>query len=95
MSETIRYDYGNNHDHLDAIQSSLNAAQELREDVDKVFKALNGIYEGDAADALQTQHQQLSTKLDDVIAQLHLVQASGVTAQHEAADLDRSLAGNL
>ena len=49
MSDTIRYQYEANYASLDDIQTATNDAQALGDEVNKVFDALSGVYEGQAA----------------------------------------------
>lgn len=93
--DTIRYDYGSNYDHLDAIQSNLNDAQALREEVEKVFSVLSTVYEGQAADALQQKHQQVSALMDNVINDITHTRAGGAQQQEDTRALDAHLAGNF
>jgi len=67
MDDTIRYDYGSNFASLDDIQGRTNDAQALRDEVNKVFTALAGVYEGDAASMLQQKHIEISQMLDNVL----------------------------
>lgn len=95
MADTILYQYGSNYDHLDGIKQALNDASALREDVAKVFNALTGVYEGEAASALQIRHQQISGQLDQLILDMQGTQQQGVDRQTLTASQDHQLAGGF
>ncbi|MDV3124022.1 hypothetical protein M1247_03785 [Mycobacterium sp. 21AC1] len=95
MVDTIRYDYGANHDALEAIQGVLNDAQALREEVNKVFNVLLTVYEGDAATALHQKHLQISNVMDGIIQDIAATRSQGTEQQHSTAALDSHLAGNF
>jgi uncharacterized protein YukE len=95
MDNTIRYDYASNYDALDAIQSTLNDAHALRDQVEKVFGVLSTVYEGQAADALQQRHQQVSSMMDGIIQDIAATRSGGNQQQEDAHALDAHLAGNF
>jgi uncharacterized protein YukE len=95
MADTIFYNYASNYDQLDGIKSALNDAMALREDVAKVFNALAGVYEGEAATALQTAHQQISNQLDQLVMDMNATQQQGVDRQGLTASQDHQLAGGF
>jgi uncharacterized protein YukE len=95
MTDTIRYEYGANHDALDAIQGVLNDAQALREEVNKVFNVLSTVYEGDAASALHQKHLQISNVMDGIIQDITATRSQGSEQQHATSALDAHLAGNF
>ncbi|HEY9305967.1 MAG TPA: hypothetical protein VIO95_16890 [Mycobacterium sp.] len=95
MSDTILYQYGANYDALDGIKQALNDAMALREDVAKVFNALSGVYEGEAATALQTTHQSISQQLDQLILDMQGTQQQAVDRQGLTASQDHQLAGGF
>ena len=93
MSDTIRYDYGSNYASLDDIQGATNDAQALRDEVNKVFTALQGVYEGQAAAALQQKHIEISQMMDSVLAEITQTRSGGNQSQEDARALDSHLAG--
>ena len=95
MSETIRYDYGSNYASLDDIQGRTNDAQALRDEVNKVFTALQGVYEGEAAGMLQQKHIEISQMLDSVLNEITQTRTGGNRSQEDAAALDAHLAGGF
>jgi uncharacterized protein YukE len=95
MDGTIRYDYGSNYASLDDIQGRTNDAQALRDEVNKVFSALTGVYEGDAASALQQKHIQISQMMDNVLNEITQTRSGGNQSQEDAAALDKHLAGGF
>ncbi|MGV9801801.1 hypothetical protein ACWDTP_27525 [Mycobacterium sp. NPDC003449] len=95
MVDKIHYDYGSNHDALDAIQGVLNDAQALREEVGKVFNVLLSVYEGEAAMALHQKQLQISNVMDGIIQDIASTRSRGSDQQHETAALDSHLAGNF
>jgi uncharacterized protein YukE len=95
MDETIRYDYGSNFASLDDIQGRTNDAQALRDEVNKVFTALAGVYEGDASAALQQKHIEISQMLDNVLNEITQTRQGGNQSQDDAKALDSHLAGGF
>jgi uncharacterized protein YukE len=95
MDGTIRYDYGSNYASLDDIQGRTNDAQALRDEVNKVFSALSGVYEGDAAATLQQKHIQISQMMDSILNEITQTRSGGNQSQEDAAALDRHLAGGF
>ena len=93
--DTIRYDYAANFDGLDAIQSTLNDAHAMREEVHKVFEVLLTVYEGQAADALQQRHIEVSGMMDSIIQDIEATRAGGSQQQDDIRALDSGLAGNF
>jgi len=95
MDETIRYEYGSNFASLDDIQGRTNDAQALRDEVNKVFTALAGVYEGDASAALQQKHIEISQMLDNVLNEITQTRQGGNQSQDDAKALDSHLAGGF
>jgi len=95
MSDTIRYQYGANYASLDDIQSATNEAQALRDEVNKVFSALQGVYDGQAATALQQAQIQISQAMDAVLIEITQTRSGGNQSQEDAAALDANLAGGF
>jgi hypothetical protein len=93
VSDTILHRYGEIHAELEAIGNALNDAMSLREDVAQVFQALNGVYTGEAAWALQAAHQQISQQLDQLILDMQATQHQAVEQQIQTAALDHQQAG--
>jgi uncharacterized protein YukE len=93
--DTIRYDYGSNYASLDDIQGRTNDANALRDEVNKVFAALSGVYEGDAAATLQQKHIQISQMMDNILTEITQTRSGGNQSQEDAAALDRHLAGGF
>ena len=93
--DTIRYDYAANYDGLDAIQRTLTDAHALRDEVNKVFSVLSGVYEGHAADALQQRHIQVSGMMDSIIQDIEATRSGGSQQQEDIRALDSGLAGNF
>jgi hypothetical protein len=91
----IHYNYAANFDSLDAITSTIADVNQMKDEVSKVVKSLDGLYDGDARIALEAAHDQMQGKLDDVIQQLTGTTGHGNDAQHENADLDKHLAGRI
>lgn len=94
MSE-ILYQYGSNYQALDDIGHALNNVEHLRGDVAQVFGALNDVYTGEAANALQAAHQRLSQQLDQLILDMQGHKNVGVQHQIDTAALDHQLAGGF
>lgn len=95
MDGTIRYEYGSNFASLDDIQGRTNDAQAMRDEVNKVFTALTGVYEGQAAGALQQRHIDISSLLDNVLNEITHARSGGNQSQDDAAALDNHLAGGF
>lgn len=93
--DTIRYDYGSNYASLDDIQGRTNDAQALRDEVNKVFTALSGVYEGQAAGALQQKHIEISSMMDNILNEITQTRSGGNQSQEDAAALDNHLAGGF
>jgi uncharacterized protein YukE len=93
--DTIRYDYGSNYASLDDIQGRTNDAQALRDEVNKVFTALQGVYEGQAAAALQQKHIEISSMMDNILTEITQTRSGGNQSQEDAAALDNHLAGGF
>jgi uncharacterized protein YukE len=93
--DTIRYDYGSNYASLDDIQGRTNDAQALRDEVNKVFSALSGVYEGQAAGALQQKHIEISSMMDNILNEITQTRSGGNQSQEDAAALDSHLAGGF
>lgn len=95
MDETIRYEYGSNFASLDDIQGRTNDAQALRDEVNKVFAALTGVYEGDASAALQQKHIEISQMMDNILNEITQTRHGGNQSQDDAKALDSHLAGGF
>ena len=95
MDGTIRYDYGSNYASLDDIQGRTNDAQALRDEVNKVFTALSGVYEGQAAAALQQKHIEISAMMDNILNEITQTRSGGNQSQEDASALDNHLAGGF
>lgn len=95
MSDTIRYQYEANFAALDDIKTATNEAQALADSVNKVFDALSGVYEGQAAMALQEQRIQISQAMDAVLTEITQSRNSGSQSQEDARALDAHLAGGF
>jgi uncharacterized protein YukE len=93
--DTIRYDYGSNYASLDDIQGRTNDAQALRDEVNKVFTALQGVYEGQAAAMLQQKHIEISSMMDNILNEVTQTRSGGNQSQEDAAALDNHLAGGF
>jgi uncharacterized protein YukE len=93
--DTIRYDYGSNYASLDDIQGRTNDALAIRDEVGKVFTALSGVYEGDAAATLQQKHIEISQMLDNILTEITQTRSGGNQSQEDAAALDKHLAGGF
>jgi uncharacterized protein YukE len=91
----IYYQYGSNHQALDEIGQALNNVEHLRGDVAQVFGALNDVYTGEAANALQAAHRQLSQQLDQLVLDMQGHKNVGVDHQINTAALDHQLAGGF
>jgi uncharacterized protein YukE len=64
----------------------------LRGDVNTVFNALAGVYQGEAANALQVAHQQVSQQMDQLILDMQATQQQAVERQALTASQDAQLA---
>jgi uncharacterized protein YukE len=95
VSDTIYYNYGANYDQLDGIKANLNDAISLREEVHKVFNALADVYQGEAANALQAAHVQVSQQMDQHINDIQGTHAQAVDRQAMTASQDHQLAGGF
>nr|WP_090278867.1 hypothetical protein [Mycolicibacterium komanii]CRL74525.1 hypothetical protein CPGR_03705 [Mycolicibacterium komanii] len=95
MSDTIHYNYGANNASLEDIQGRTNDAQALREEVAKVFNALNGVYDGQAAATLQQKQIEISQMLDNVLMEITQTRSGGNQSQEDARALDAHLAGGF
>jgi uncharacterized protein YukE len=95
MGDTIRYQYEANFAALDDIQTSTNEAQALADSVNKVFDALAGVYEGQAATVLQEQRIQISQAMDAVLIEITQTRSGGNQSQDDARALDAHLAGGF
>ena len=95
MADTIRYQYDANFAALDDIQTSVNEAQALADAVNKVFDALTGVYEGQAAAMLQEQRIQVSQAMDAVLIEITQTRSGGNQSQDDARALDAHLAGGF
>jgi ATP-dependent Clp protease adapter protein ClpS len=95
MADTILYGYSSNFAALDALKSVCNDAETLREDVQQVFQALTGVYQGQAADALQQVHMQISGQMDQVILDIQALLQQAVERQYITAQQDQQLAAGL
>jgi hypothetical protein len=91
----ILYQYGANYQALDDIGHALNNVELLRGDVAQVFNALAGVYTGEAANALQTAHQQLSQQLDQLVLDMQATKNAAVDQQAHTAAMDHQLAGGF
>ncbi len=95
MSDMIRYQYAANYAGLDDIQGATNNAQAMREEVNQVFVALQGVYDGQAAMALQEKQIQISQQMDTVLNEITQTRQRGNQSQEDAAGLDARLAGGF
>jgi uncharacterized protein YukE len=95
MSDTIRYQYEANFASLDDIQTTVNEAQALADSVNKVFDALTGVYEGQAATMLQEQRIQISQAMDAILIEITQTRSGGNQSQDDARALDAHLAGGF
>jgi uncharacterized protein YukE len=95
MSDTIRYHYEANFASLDDIQTKINEAQALTENVNKVFDVLATVYEGQAAGALQQKRIEISQQLDAVLQEIIQTKQGGNQSQDDARALDAHLAGGF
>ena len=95
MSDTIYYNYGANLATLDTLRAAANDAETLRTDVHAVFNALAGVYQGQAADALQQAHVQVTQQMEQVITDIHGLLAQAVERQYITQAQDQQLAQGL
>lgn len=95
MGDTIRYQYEANFAALDDIQTATNEAQALADAVNRVFDALSGVYEGQAATVLQEQRIQISQAMDAVLIEITQTRSGGNQSQDDARALDAHLAGGF
>jgi uncharacterized protein YukE len=95
MSDTIRYQYEANFAALDDIQTKVNEAQALTENVNRVFDVLATVYEGQAAGALQQKRIEISQQLDAVLQEIIQTRRGGNQSQEDARALDAHLAGGF
>ncbi len=99
MSDTIYYDYGANLGTLDTLTAAVHDAETLRTDVGTVFTALTGgdhpVYQGQAAEALQGAHIQVSQQMDHVIGEIRALLNLAVERQYITQAQDNQLAQGL
>jgi uncharacterized protein YukE len=92
---TIKYDFGQNHMHLDGLDSGLADARALQGEVDSVFKVLYSVYEGEGAVALQNTHQQIANLMETAVQDMGTGNRHGRDQQDLMAALDRSNAADF
>jgi uncharacterized protein YukE len=95
MGETIHYQYGANYASLDDIQGATTNAQTMREEVNQVFAALQGVYDGQAATRLQEKQIQILGQMDAILNEITQTRQGGNQSQEDAAALDAHLAGGF
>ena len=95
MSETIHYQYGANYAGLDDIQGATTNAQAMRDEVNQVFTALQGVYEGAAATKLQEKQIMILQQMDAILNEITQTRQGGNQSQEDAAALDAHLAGGF
>lgn len=91
MSDTIYYGYGQNLATLDMLKATVNDVETLREDVRQVFTALTGIYQGQAADALQIAHMQISQQMEQIHLDIQGLVQQAVERQYITQAQDQAL----
>ncbi|NKZ11808.1 hypothetical protein HGA11_12530 [Mycolicibacterium septicum DSM 44393] len=94
-TDNIRYQYGANYASLDDIQGATNNAQAMREEVSQVFSALQGVYEGQAAETLNQKQIQILQQMDAILNEITQTRTGGNQSQEDAAALDAHLAGGF
>ena len=93
--DTIYYQYGANLGTLDTLTAAAHDAETLRGDVQQVFQALTGVYQGQAADTLQQRHTQISQQMDQVILDIRALLNQAVERQYITQAQDQQLAAGL
>ncbi|MGV0815348.1 hypothetical protein ABQF34_25630 [Mycolicibacterium boenickei] len=93
--DKITYQYGANNASLDDIQGTTNNAHAMREEVSQVFAALQGVYEGQAADTLNQKQIQILEQMDAILNEITQTRSGGNQSQEDAAALDAHLAGGF
>jgi uncharacterized protein YukE len=95
MTEFIRYNYQANYAGLEDIQRASNDAEAMRTEIDGVFAALQGVYDGQAATELQMVKHQILQEMERVLAEIGQTRQGGNQSQEDAAALDAHLAGGF
>lgn len=93
--DKITYQYGANNASLDDIQGMTNNAQAMRDEVNQVFTALQGVYEGEAAATLFQKQTQILEQMDAILNEITQTRSGGNQSQEDAAALDAHLAGGF
>ncbi len=91
----ILYNFAANNSSLDDVHSNLAAIQEVRADIDNVFRILATVYEGDGATALGQAHQKFSAMLDDALNDATNTQKFAQDQQDAMQALDRANAAQF
>ncbi|WKG03104.1 hypothetical protein [Mycolicibacterium sp. HK-90] len=91
----INYQYAANNSSLDDIQGMTNNAQAMRDEVNQVFTALQGVYEGEAAAMLFQKQTQILEQMDAILNEITQTRSGGNQSQEDAAALDAHLAGGF
>ncbi|MDF2583271.1 MAG: hypothetical protein K0R33_1914 [Mycobacterium sp.] len=91
----LKYNFGQNHTHLDGLESGLADARALQTEVDTVFRVLAGVYTGQGAVALQGAHQQIYALMDAAANDMGVGNRHGREQQDLMQALDRANAMDL
>jgi len=91
----LKYNFGQNHTHLDGLESGLADARALQTEVDTVFRVLAGVYTGQGAVALQGAHQQIYALMDAAANDMGVGNRHGRELQDLLQALDRAIAMDL
>ena len=97
MTDQITYNFESNYQTLDVIKSATSDAISMKESLDQLFSILtqDSVYTGQAAEAVQSLHQQITHKMDNIISDLQHTQSRAVDQNQLVQDLDRSQASNI
>jgi uncharacterized protein YukE len=91
----IFYNFGENHGYLTDIHSSLQAVDEVRNDINSVFETLRTVYEGEGADQLQLARQKFSQAFEECITNSVSLQKFAQDQQDAMQALDKANAAAL
>ncbi|QLL05998.1 hypothetical protein [Mycobacterium vicinigordonae] len=95
-NDEIKYEFDTNREILDVIQRATHDAEEMRTQVDKLFQVLvEEAYHGQGAEAMQSRRQDISTRMDSIISDLHHTHAQAVAQHDYVQQLDQRQAANI
>jgi hypothetical protein len=86
----INYNFAQNFTSIGNVTDHLNAVQEVRNDIDSMFKTLSSVYDGAGQAALQDAHIKVSNMIDEALHNMLSTQRAAEESQQLMADLDRA-----